>query len=175
MEDLRYPIGKFAFEGDISTAQRRLWMQEVAALPGELSETVRGLGEAQLDTPYRDGGWTVRQVVHHVADSHMNSLMRFKLALTEERPAIKPYEEQLWAELADSRLMPVEASLALISALHARWTVLLDAMTDEQFAREFYHPGSGEHVRLDRCLGMYAWHGRHHTAHIAALRERAGF
>jgi len=175
MDDLRYPIGNFTFEGDISADQRRLWIQQIAALPGELAEAIRGLDAQQLDTPYREGGWTVRQVVHHVGDSHMNSLMRFKLALTEDRPSIKPYEEQLWAELADSRDLPVEPSLALISALHVRWIALLESMTDEQFAREFFHPGSGANVRLDRCLGLYAWHGRHHTAHIERLRERLGW
>lgn len=175
MTDLRYPIGTFEFEGEISPERRRLWIQDVAALPGELSEAVRGLDEARLDTPYREGGWTVRQVVHHVADSHMNSVMRFKLALTEELPSIKPYEEQLWAELADSRGLAIAPSLALISALHVRWTALLESMTEAQFAREFYHPGNGANMRLDRCLGLYAWHGRHHTAHITALRERAGF
>ncbi|CAI6053879.1 hypothetical protein COHCIP112018_01592 [Cohnella sp. JJ-181] len=175
MEELRYPIGKFEHEGEISAAQRRLWIQEIAALPGQLSEAARGLDGERLDTPYREGGWTVRQVVHHVGDSHMNCLMRFKLALTEEQPAIKPYEEQLWAELADSRALPVEPSLALVSALHVRWTALLESMTDEQFSRAFYHPGSGQVVRLDRCLGMYVWHGKHHTAHIDRLRDRMGW
>ncbi|MDI4645292.1 YfiT family bacillithiol transferase [Cohnella hashimotonis] len=175
MEDLRYPIGEFAFEGDISFEQRRQWIQEIASLPDLLSEAVRGLSDAQLDTPYREGGWKVRQVVHHVGDSHMNSLTRFKLALTEERPTIKPYEESLWAELADSRDLPIAPSLALIAAVHVRWTALLASLSDEQFAREFYHPGSGEMTRLDRCLGMYVWHGKHHTAHIERLRDRMGW
>ncbi|WP_217596667.1 YfiT family bacillithiol transferase [Cohnella sp. GbtcB17] len=175
MDDLRYPIGKFTYEGDIAPEQRRQWIQEIAALPEMLSEAVRGLNDVQLDTPYREGGWKVRQVVHHIGDSHMNSLTRFKLALTEDRPTIKPYEEQLWAELADSRDLPIGPSLALIAAVHVRWTALLGSLSDEQFAREFYHPGSGETTRLDRCLGMYVWHGKHHTAHIERLRERMGW
>ncbi|MCC3373315.1 YfiT family bacillithiol transferase [Cohnella sp. REN36] len=173
--DLRYPIGAFAHEGDITPAQRSLWIQDIAELPARLNEAVRGLGDAQLDTPYREGGWTARQVVHHVGDSHMNSLIRFKLALTEDLPTIKPYEEQLWAELADTRALPIEPSLTLLAALHLRWVALLESMGEAEFARSFYHPGSGETIRLDRALGTYAWHGRHHTAHITSLRGRMGW
>ncbi|MBB6671411.1 YfiT family bacillithiol transferase [Cohnella nanjingensis] len=175
MDDLRYPIGRFAYEGDVSPAQRESWIRDIATLPEALAEAVNGLTTAQLDTPYREGGWTVRQVVHHVGDSHMNSLIRFKLALTEENPTIKPYEEQLWAELTDTRSLSIEPSLTLISALHLRWVTLLESLSEADYARTFYHPGSGETVRLDRCLGTYSWHGKHHTAHITALRKRMGW
>lgn len=173
--DLRYPIGKFEQEGPITAEQRAAWIEDIRELPAQLSAAVAGLSEERLDTPYREGGWTVRQVVHHVADSHMNSLIRFKLALTEDRPTIKPYEEALWAELADSRACPIAPSLALIEGLHQRWTALLEAMDEAAFARAFYHPANGTTSALDRTLGLYAWHGRHHTAHIVSLKERMGW
>ena len=173
-EQLRYPIGKFQHEGEISPAQREMWIREIEQAPVRLTEALHGLSEEQLDTPYREGGWTVRQVVHHLADSHMNSVIRFKLALTEDTPSIKPYEEQLWAELADSRGAPVAPSVDLIRSLHARWAMLLRSMSDEDFARTFYHPASQTVSRLDRALGLYAWHGKHHITHIASLRERMG-
>jgi len=144
----------------------------IAELPTRLRAAVAGLTDAQLDTPYRPGGWTVRQVVHHVADSHLNAYIRLKFALTEEKPAIKPYDQDAWAGLADSRL-PVEMSLATLDGVHARWTGLYRSLTDEQFGRTFRHPEIGT-VTLDRQLQMYAWHGRHHVAHITALREREG-
>jgi uncharacterized damage-inducible protein DinB len=173
--DLRYPIGKFEHEGDITAAKRSAWIADIRELPAKLAQAVAGLSEEQLDTPYRDGGWTVRQVVHHVADSHMNSFTRFKLALTEDNPTIKPYEEALWAELGDGKSCPVAPSLALVEALHLRWTALLESMGEADFARTFYHPGSRETVRLDRALGQYSWHGRHHVAHITTLRDRMGW
>ncbi|RUS47983.1 YfiT family bacillithiol transferase [Cohnella sp. AR92] len=174
MESLKYPIGKFQQEGAISTEQRERWIGDIERLPAELRAAVAGLTEEQLDTPYREGGWTLRQVVHHVADSHSNSFTRFKLALTEENPTIKPYEEGDWAKLADSKL-PVEVSLVWLEAMHTRWVTLLRSMTGAEYARTFFHPGSGETVPLDRATGMYSWHGRHHTAHIASLRERMGW
>ncbi|GIO11918.1 putative metal-dependent hydrolase [Cohnella xylanilytica] len=174
-EELRYPIGTYEQEGPISAEQRDAWIEDIRLLPGQLAEAVAGLSEEQLDTPYREGGWTVRQVVHHLADSHMNSLIRMKLGLTEDNPTIKPYEEADWAELADSKSYPVAPSLALIEALHDRWTTLLKSMEDADFARTFYHPGSRQTPRLDWNLGFYAWHGKHHVAHIVALRKRMGW
>lgn len=173
--DLRYPIGKFEHEGDISAEVRTKWLAVLAEQPARLREAVAGLNDRQLDAPYREGGWTVRQVVHHVADSHMNSFIRFKLALTEEAPVIKPYEEQLWAELADGRTMPVEVSLQLTELIHARWIVLLESLTDEQWKRTFIHPAKGQAQTLEYALGSYAWHGSHHIAHITGLREREGW
>ncbi|MFB9325703.1 YfiT family bacillithiol transferase [Paenibacillus aurantiacus] len=173
--DYRYPIGPFAHEGAVTPEQRETWIREIEKLPAKLRLAVEGLSEEQLDTPYREGGWTVRQVVHHVADSHMNSLTRFKLALTEDQPTIKPYAEERWAELADTRTAPVELSLHLIEALHERWVLLLESLTEAEFERAFYHPESGETVPLDRSLGIYAWHGNHHAAHITALRARKGW
>lgn len=171
----RYPIGKFEHEGPITAEKRAEWLEDIRALPARLSAAVAGLNEEQLDTPYREGGWTVRQVVHHVADSHMNSFTRFKLALTEDEPTIKPYEEHLWAELADSKTYPIGPSLALIEGLHDRWTALLESMSEEDYGRTFYHPGNKATSTLARALGMYSWHARHHTAHITSLRERMGW
>jgi hypothetical protein len=172
---LRYPIGPFAIEGEITDQQRGHWIAEIAALPAELRTAVAGLGEEQLDTPYRPGGWTVRQVVHHVPDSHLNAYTRFKLALTEETPTIRPYDEAGWAELADSRTTPLEVSLSLLQALHGRWVHLLRSMTAHDFARGFVHPEHGRASTLERTLAMYAWHGRHHVAHVTTLREREGW
>ncbi|CAM3815804.1 YfiT family bacillithiol transferase [Cohnella lubricantis] len=173
--DERYPIGKFEFEGPITVEKRAEWIEDIRALPARVAAAVSGLSEEQLDTPYRDGGWTIRQVVHHIADSHSNCLTRFKLALTEDNPTIKPYEEQLWAELADSKTYPIGPSLALIEAVHSRWTALLESMSEEDYARTFYHPGYQVTNTLARALGNYSWHGRHHTAHITSLRERKGW
>jgi uncharacterized damage-inducible protein DinB len=172
---LRYPIGKFRLEGEITGAQRESWIRHIGELPEKLAAALQGLSEEQLDTPYRDGGWTVRQVAHHLADSHMNSLMRFKLALTEPEPTIKPYDENAWARLEDSRSGPVETALTMLRGLHARWVTLLRSMTEADFAKTFIHPDTGKSNRLDRTLGLYAWHGRHHVAHITSLRERMGW
>lgn len=171
MTDLRYPIGKFESRSELSPEERRAMIDIIAAAPLRLREAVRGLSEAQLDTPYRDGGWSVRQVVHHVPDSHINAYVRVKLALTENTPTIKPYEEAAWAQLADSRITPVEVSLTLLDALHARWVDLLRAMREADFERPFRHPEHGV-VTLDWLVAMYAWHSRHHVAHITSLRER---
>lgn len=143
----------------------------IAAAPLRMREAVGGLTDTQLDTPYRDGGWTLRQVVHHVPDSHMNAYVRFKLALTEDEPTVRPYDEAAWAKLADSRVTPVEVSLALLDALHARWSDLLRSMTDGDFARRFRHPDRGL-MSVDWLVAMYSWHSRHHVGHVTSLRER---
>jgi hypothetical protein len=171
MADLRYPIGQFDHTGEVTGADVSKWIDEVAALPQRLRDAVAGLDELQLDTPYRPEGWTVRQVVHHVPESHMNSYIRFRWALTEDKPTIKPYDEAACAELVDSRTAPIEPSLTLLDAVHARWVIMLHALTPEQLRREFVHPESGV-TTLERTIGMYAWHGNHHVTHITALRER---
>ncbi len=162
--NLRHPIGPFEAPAEITPEHIAGWIDAIEALPAQLRATVEPLAEAQLDTPYRPGGWTVRQVVHHVADSHLNSLMRFKWALTEERPTIKDYREQRWAELADAQL-PVGPSLDLLAALHTRWVALLRSLDGDDWQREFVHPESGP-VALGVNVGIYAWHGRHHRAHV---------
>jgi len=174
MDDLRYPVGRYTLPEEVSAEQRREWLGQVAEAPARLREAVRGLSDEQLDTPYREGGWTVRQVVHHVPDSHMNAVIRFKLGLTEDTPTIKTYEESEWAKLPDVRVTPVETSLALLDALHDRAMRLLEALDESQWQRTFRHPELGV-MRLDQTLGMYAWHGRHHVAHITGLRERMGW
>jgi hypothetical protein len=172
--DPRYPIGKFEWKPSLSEEERRRGIEEIEKTPAKFRTAVERLTPRQLDTPYRDGGWTVRQLIHHLADSHLNSYVRFKLALTEEQPTIKGYDEKLWAELPDTRDTPVETSLALLEALHQRWVVLLRSMKPADFARAFRHPERGP-VSLDTAVAMYAWHGRHHTAHVTALRERMGW
>jgi hypothetical protein len=174
MLDLSYPIGKFTPESNLSPQRRAELIAQIAEAPASMRAAVQGLSPQQLDTPYRPQGWTVRQVVHHVPDSHMNAYIRFKLALTESEPTIKPYEQQLWAELADSRQTPVETSLTLLECLHERWVLLLKGMADSDWQRTFFHPELGI-VRLDTNLALYAWHGRHHVAHITGLRERMGW
>ena len=174
MVDLSYPIGKYKQTGLISAGQRVEWIAEIAAFPNELSGVVGSLSDEQLDTPYRPGGWTVRQVVHHLPDSHLHSYQRFRLALTEDSPTIKPYTESRWAELPDARTAPIEVSLSLLDALHRRWVMLLRSLDDAAFARTFHHPESGE-KRLDWVLGSYAWHGRHHLSQITGLLERMGW
>ena len=171
MTDLHYPIGKFIYEGHPTEDQKRSFLDDIARTPADLRAAVKGLTPAQLDTPYRLGGWTVRQVVHHVPDSHLNAYVRFKLALTEDEPTIKPYAEDRWADLADTRATPVEVSLTLLDSLHDRWMRLLRSLTPEQWKRTFRHPHLGP-MTLEKTLALYAWHGRHHVAHITALRER---
>ncbi len=168
-----YPIGRPDRKPSLSPEERRAAMDQMAALPSALRVAVRGLSDEQLDTPYRDGGWTVRQVIHHVADSHMNAFVRFRLALTEDDPTIKPYDEAAWARLADSEL-PVDVSLTLVEALHARLDALLRATAAEKFSRTLQHPENGP-MTLDTLLGIYSWHGRHHAAHVSRLRERNGW
>jgi uncharacterized damage-inducible protein DinB len=174
--DPRYPIGRFTWDGDTSPASRAQRIADVEALPAALRDAVRGLSDAQLDTPYRDGGWTVRQVVHHVPDSHMNAFVRFKLALTEDTPTIKPYDESRWATLPDVRDTPPDVSLALLDALHRRWVALLRAMSPEEFSRSFMHPEQGRTMTLDQALALYSWHGKHHLGHVgqAIGRRSAG-
>ncbi|WP_299742540.1 YfiT family bacillithiol transferase [uncultured Rossellomorea sp.] len=171
--DLRYPIGKFNYEGDPTTEELEKWIIEIEELPLQLTEAVKGLRDEQLDTPYRSEGWTIRQVIHHIADSHLNSYTRFKLALTENNPTIKLYEEGKWAELPDSKL-PIDISLKLIEALHSRWVCLLRSMKSDESGKTFHHPESGI-VTLGINIGIYAWHGRHHVAHITSLRNRSGW
>jgi hypothetical protein len=174
MDDLRYPIGPFTQDPSPTPGKRRDWIAAIAAAPARLRQAVAGLSDAQLETPYRPGGWTVRQVVHHVPDSHMNAYIRLKLALTEDSPTIKPYDETAWAMVADSARTPVATSLTLLEALHERWVIVLESMGDEDFARSLIHPERGR-VDLDWLLQQYSWHGRHHAAHVTALREREGW
>jgi hypothetical protein len=176
MNDLRYPIGKFntGAADPISPEQIAAAIESIAALPAQLRKETAAMTEDQLDTPYRDGGWTVRQTVHHVADSHINSYIRFRLALTEDEPTIKPYDEKAWAELADARSADVNVSLTLIDSIHERWVMLLRSMAPDDFKRPFLHPENGVR-RLDWNTLLYAWHGKHHLAHIAGLRERMGW
>ena len=169
--DLRYPIGKLDRKSTLSPDERRAALDGIAAAPARLRTAVRDLGDSQLDTPYRPGGWTVRQLVHHVADSHMNAYIRFRLALTEDNPTIKPYDEALWAELPDMRAMPVAVSLDLLDRLHERMVFMLRGIPASSFARPLTHPENGP-MTIDALLNVYAWHGRHHTAHVTALRER---
>ena len=172
--ELRYPIGPFEPPEVVTREQVSEWIDQIDALPGNARRFVTPLSTEQLETPYRPGGWTVQQVVHHMADSHLSSFIRFKWGLTEERPLIKAYYEERWAELADYRSEFLGLSLDFLDALHARWCVLLRALSEEQLAREFIHPDSGV-VKLAVNVGIYAWHGRHHMAHIERLAEREGW
>jgi uncharacterized damage-inducible protein DinB len=174
MSDPRYPIGKFkSVRRTLTGEERAELIAAIRETPVRLREAVSGLSDAQLDTPYRDDGWTVRQVVHHVVDSHVNAYCRFKLAATEEHPTIRTYEEKDWAELPDAKLPP-EVSLAILDALHARWVAFLDAMGPEYFERTLHYPDMGD-VAVDLLLELYGWHGPHHTAHVTTLRERSGW
>ena len=174
-EALSYPIGRFVPPPSHDPAAVARAIDAIRALPGEARAAVAGLDEARLETPYRDGGWTVRQVVHHVVDSHVNAWCRVRLALTEELPTIRPYEEQRWAELPDALSAPVEASLPILDALHARWALLLDALAPDQWERRLIHPEQPDPIPLWTLVPHYAWHGRHHVAHITALRTRMGW
>jgi uncharacterized damage-inducible protein DinB len=173
LDDLRYPIGRFSPPDSSVPGIRAAHIQTLRLLPERLRAAVAGLNDTQLETPYREGGWTVRQVVHHLADSHANGYIRCKVALTEDWPIIKPYHEAAWAELADSKL-PIEISLVLIEALHARWATLLESLSEEDFQKGYKHPEDGR-VNLAKALAIYDWHSRHHTAHITALRTRMGW
>jgi uncharacterized damage-inducible protein DinB len=173
--DLRYPIGKFDWAAPITEADYPRLIAEIAAAPGALRSAVAGLSRDQLETRYRPGGWTVKQVVHHVPDSHFNAYARFKLGLTEDEPTIKPYDEAKWAELADSQRVPVDVSLDLLEALHQRWVALLRAMDPADFNRAVRHPEYNRVMTLAQLLGLYAWHSRHHVAHIIELRKREGW
>jgi uncharacterized damage-inducible protein DinB len=171
--DLRYPIGKFRRpEADLTTDQRREFIDTIEQTPVRLTSAVKNLKPEQLDTPYRPGGWTVRQLVHHVPDSHMNAYVRMKLALTEDLPTIKPYDEARWAELSDSKTSPIEPSLAILENLHKRWVLLLKSLSTSDWSRKYGHPEWSKPMSLDDTLALYAWHGKHHVAHITTLRER---
>jgi DinB family protein len=174
MNDPRFPIGKFHYEGSPSEEQRQKFIADIAQTPVALRTAVEGLSPQHLDTPYREGGWTVRQLVHHVPDSHMNAYVRFKLALTEEEPTIKPYAEDRWAELADTKSTPIEVSLVMLDALHQRWVELLKSLTPNDWKRQFRHPELGV-VPLEKNVALYAWHGKHHVAHVTELRRRMGW
>ena len=169
--DLRYPIGRFKAVMPVTHELRGAAIDAIAGLPPRIREAVSGLSDRQLDTPYRPEGWTVRHVVHHVADSHMNGLIRVKLAPTEDTPAIKPYDENAWSHLGDMTL-PVDVSLRLLESIHARWVAVVSAMTADQFSRSFYHPELQTEMSLDHHLQQYAWHSHHHLAHITELRRR---
>lgn len=169
--DLRYPIGRFAPPERITPEQLQEWINELARLPDALRHAVEGLSQQQLDTPYRPGGWTVRQLVHHLPDSHLNCYQRYRLALTEDSPRIKAYNQTAWAELVDAKSAPIEPSLQLLAGLHARWILLLQSLSPAQWQRTFQHPENGQ-MRLDTTAGLYAWHSRHHLAHIVNFRKR---
>jgi uncharacterized damage-inducible protein DinB len=173
--DPRYPVGPFQRRDELSADERRTMLDEIAATPARMREAIAGLSNEQLDTPYREGGWTVRQVVHHVPDSHLNAYIRLKLALTESEPVIRPYDESTWAELPDSRDTPIDVSLSLLESLHARWITLFRSMQPEDFRRTLRHPEHDGVLTVDWLVAMYAWHGRHHTSHITSLRERMGW
>ena len=174
MTDPRFPIGKFHYEGAPSAVQREKFIADIAQTPISLRAAVDGLSQPQLDTPYREGGWTVRQVVHHVPDSHMNAYIRFKLALTEDEPTIKPYAEDRWAQLADTKSTPIEVSLVMLDSLHQRWVELLRSLEPGDWKRQFRHPEMGV-VALEKNVALYSWHGRHHVAHVTELRRRMGW
>jgi uncharacterized damage-inducible protein DinB len=173
--DLRYPIGPYTPPPMITPADRSAWIAELESLPANLRQAVDGLTDPQLDTPYRPAGWTLRQVVHHLADGHMNSYTRFRLALTEPTPTVKPFDENAWAELPDAKSGPLEPSLALIDALHRRWVTMLRSLSDDDFKRTYRHPDRSEPTVLDHTLGYFAWHGRHHVAQILTLRKHRGW
>ncbi len=171
MPDARYPIGAFVPDSRPTPETRARHIESISGLPAAFRQAAAGLNGEQLDTPYREGGWTVRQLIHHVPDSHINAYCRFKLALTENTPTIKPYKEEAWAKLHDSEVTPVEVSLTLLDSIHARWVNLLKYMKEEDFERKLNHPELGVQT-LDRMLALYSWHGKHHTAHITALRTK---
>lgn len=175
MEDLRYPIGKFEYRGWHTAQERKAMILQIAQIPSLVREAASGLSEEQLNTPYRPEGWTVRQLLHHIPDSHMNAYTRFKLALTEENPTIKPYEEDKWAQLPDTFHTPIDVSLAMLEVIHFRWVMLLQHISEEDFMRTFVHPASQITYTLDKALAMYVWHGTHHIAHITSLRKRMGW
>jgi hypothetical protein len=174
MSDPRYPIGKFTFDGPPTEAQRNQFINDIERTPAALRAAIKNLSSEQIETPYRDGGWTVRQVVHHVPESHMNAYIRFKLALTEDEPTIKPYMEDRWADTPDVQATPLEVSLATLEPLHTRWVRLLRSLKPTDWKRTFHHPAMGV-VPLEKNLALYSWHGKHHVAHITELRKRMGW
>jgi len=174
MGDPRFPIGKFNGQAPANDAEREQFIRDIEETPAKLRAAIKALSEDQLNTPYREGGWTVRQVIHHVPDSHLNSYIRFKLALTEDEPTIKPYQEDRWAELSDSRFAPIHYSLDLLEALHHRWIFMLNALEETDYNRTFRHPDLGL-MTLDKNLALYSWHGQHHVSQITSLRKRMGW
>jgi len=174
LKKLQYPIGKFSFKEDVTPESRKNFINEIESLPGKLRNAVKGLNDEQLDTPYRHDGWTIRQVVHHIPDSHLNAYVRIKLALTETEPTIKTYDEQEWAKLHDYYQTPIEVSINLLDSLHKRWIILLKSLNEKDFQKKFKHPDWGL-VSVDYAVAQYAWHGNHHVAHITSLRERMGW
>jgi hypothetical protein len=175
MEHLKFPIGKFKKPDAYTEIYFKEQISIIENFPRSIKKALLGLTDEQLDTPYRPEGWTIRQVVHHCADSHMNSLTRFKLTLTEDKPVIKPYYEERWAELSDSKTMPLEPSLNMLEGIHERWTVLLNNLTSPDFERSFIHPEHGKEIPLKENIGIYAWHCQHHLAHITTLKEKMGW
>lgn len=175
VQDPRFPIGRLEYAGPGDGASRASSIKTIAEAPARLREALRGLASDQVETPYRDGGWTLRQVAHHLPESHMNAYIRFKLALTEEKPTIKPYDEARWGETADVRGTPVDTSLRLLEALHERWVVLLGTLRGDDWNRQYVHPGYGKTFTLDHALALYDWHSRHHVAHITSLRQHKGW
>lgn len=173
-EDLRYPIGNFHMPQEVTAETREKFIPTIERLPEKLREIVEDLSDEQLDTSYRPEGWTIRQLVHHIADSHINSFCRFKFGMSEQTPTIKVYNEAIWAETTDSKTMPIEASLKILEGIHARWTALLKSMNDDDYNRKIVHPEHGE-MTLGNLLALYDWHSRHHTAHITNLRDRKGW
>jgi len=173
-DDLRYPTGKWVRQPSLDAGAHAAMIQEIASVPSALAAAVKGLTDAQLDTPYRDGGWTPRQIVHHIADSHMNAYIRFKLGMTEENPTIKPYDEKKWAETTDGKGAPADLSLAVIDGVHRRWVQYMKSFDAGAFSRTIVHPERGP-MTLSDLLQLYAWHGKHHTAHITGLRQRMGW
>lgn len=172
IEKLKFPIGKFAKPTTITKDILEMWISGISTFPKRLSVEVINLSDEQLDTQYRPDGWTIRQVIHHCADSHMNSLTRFKLALTEDAPTIRPYYEERWAELIDSKILHIAPSLKMLEGIHERWTNLLNSLTEEQLARTFLHPDNGQTLRIDENIGLYSWHCNHHLAHITEAKKR---
>ncbi len=175
LESQKYPVGKFKAPDTFSKQLTDEWIQTIDELPKKLRDAVSNLNDEQLDTPYREEGWTVRQVVHHVVDSHLNSYIRFKLAMTEDLPVIKPYLEKLWAEMEDGKHSPVELSLNLLEALHKRWVYFLKALSEDDLKRKFFHPELKREMELRWTLALYAWHSKHHLAHITSLKDRRGW
>ena len=175
IEELKYPIGQFTRPSEITSKTLKLYVSDIAAFPTKLKEAVQTLSDNQLDTEYRPNGWTIRQVIHHCADSHMNALTRFKLALTEDNPTIKPYYEERWAELSDSKTMPIDSALKMIQGIHERWTVLFNGISEKELKRTFFHPQSGKQFQLDEHIAIYAWHCNHHLAHITTLKKTKGW
>jgi hypothetical protein len=175
LEHLKYPVGRFQKPSELCKEHRAGWIKIIEELPEKLKKEVSGLSDAQLDTPYRPEGWTVRQTIHHFADSHINAFIRFKLALTEDKPIIKPYFEDKFAKLPDTAKAPIESSLNILDGIHKRFTILLNSMTDEDFERKYIHPELGREISLKENLALYAWHSKHHLAHITKLKKRMGW